>query len=106
MSTPTQHADLFDTHNRLCFPSEAAIAAMPQDVRKRFAGVRLAKQKLDQATKTRETIEQKIKTNDAARFATKAELDRLRPVWTPEMNVKAHIQSEQRQRRIERGMPG
>jgi hypothetical protein len=101
-----QHADLFDAHNRLCFPTEAAIAAMPQDVRKRFAGVRLAKQTLDKATKHRESIEQAIKTNDAARFETKTELDRIRPVWTATDNVKAHIASEQRQRRIERGMPG
>jgi hypothetical protein len=104
MSTPTQHADLFDAHNRLCFPTEAQIQAMPQDVRKRFAGVRLAKQKLDTATKHRVNIEERIKKNDAARVETAAELDRLRPAWTPEMNVKAHIASEQAQRRRERGL--
>jgi septal ring factor EnvC (AmiA/AmiB activator) len=98
--------ELFDVHNRLNFPSEATIAAMPQDVRKRFAKVRLAKQTLDKATKYRESIEEKIKANDAARSETKTELDRLRPEWSPMMNIKAHIESEARQRRLERGMPG
>jgi len=104
MSTPTRHADLFDAHNQLCFPTEAQIQATPQDVRKRFATVRLAKQKLDTATKHRVTIEERIKKNDAARVETKDELDRLRPEWTPTMNAKAHIASEQAQRRRERGL--
>lgn len=104
MNTPVQHADLFDAHNRLCFPTEVQIQAMPQDVRKRFAGVRLAKQKLDTATKHRVNIEERIKKNDAARVETAAELDRLRPVWTATQNVKAHIASEQAQRRRERGL--
>jgi len=98
------NVELFDTHNRLNFPTEATIAAMPENVRKRFASVRLAKQKLDKATKHRETVEQKIKTNDAARVGTAAELDRLRPTWTATQNVKAHIASEQAQRRLERGL--
>ena len=96
--------ELFDTHNRLNFPTEATIAAMPQEVRKRFANVRLAKQKLDIATKHRVAVEQKIKTNDAARVETKAELDCLRPTWTATQNVKAHIASEQAQRRLEQGV--
>jgi predicted nucleic acid-binding Zn-ribbon protein len=97
------NVELFDTHNRLNFPTEAQIAALPADAQKRFEGVRSAKAKLDAATKHRETVEQQIKDCDAARAATKAEMDSIRPRWTATDNAKAHIASEREQRRLERG---
>jgi hypothetical protein len=96
--------DLFDTHSRFNFPTEAQISALPKEARERFKDVRNAKAKLDAATKHREATAQAIKDNDAARVATKEAMDKLRPKWTETDNIKAHIASEQAQRRRERGL--
>jgi transposase InsO family protein len=98
------NVNLFDAHNRISFPTEAQIAALPKEAQDRFESVRQAKAKLDAATRYRETVEQRIKDNDAARVATKEEMDNLRPRWTATDNAKAHIASEMQQRRRERGL--
>lgn len=101
------NVDLFDPHNRLNFPTEAAIGSMPQEVQDRFKPVREAKAKLDAATKHREATAQRIKENDAERVSTKEQMDKIRPSGTDAdrtRNAKAHIASEQAQRRRERGL--
>jgi predicted nucleic acid-binding Zn-ribbon protein len=95
--------NLFDTHMRFNFPQESEIAKLPAEAQERFRGVRQAKAALDAANKHREAIEQRIKDNDAARTATKAEMESIRPRWTATDNAKAHITSERAQRRLERG---
>jgi uncharacterized protein YPO0396 len=96
--------ELFDTHNRLNFPTEAQVSAMLPAVQKRFEVVRTAKAKLDSATAHRVAVEQRIKDNSAEAVATKTEMDKLRPKWSEMDNIKAHIASEQAQRRRERGL--
>lgn len=98
------NVELFDTHNRMNFPTEAQIAALSPEVQARFAGVTAAKVKLDSATKHREKIEKARDDNAAAIVATKEAMDAIRPRWTATDNAKAHIASEQAQRRRERGL--
>jgi hypothetical protein len=95
--------ELFDTHNRINFPQESDIAALSAEAQEKFKPVRAAKEKLDAATKHRAALDQKIIGNDAARLAVDTELKEIRPVWTATDNIKAHIQSEREQRRLERG---
>jgi hypothetical protein len=95
--------ELFDTFNRVNFPTDAQIAAMSAEAQASFKPVRAAKDKLDAATKFRVKLDQQIVGNDASRLAVATELTELRPKWTETDNIKAHIRSEQEQRRIERG---
>jgi hypothetical protein len=98
------NVNLFDAHNRINFPNEDQIASMSKEARQQFKPVREAKAKLDAATKHREATAQRIKDNDAERAKTTEQMIALRPKWTETDNIKAHIQSEQRQRRLERGL--
>lgn len=95
--------ELFDTHNRINFPTDAQIATLPDVVQEKFKPVRVAKEKLDAATKLRLALDQRIVGNDAARLAIDTELKEIRPKWTVNDNIKAHIASEREQRRLERG---
>jgi hypothetical protein len=95
--------ELFDVHNRINFPQESDIAALPAEVQEKFKTVRAAKEKLDAATELRVMLDQKITRNDAARLAVDTELKAIRPVWTETDNIKAHIASERAQRALERG---
>jgi hypothetical protein len=101
------NVNLFDTHNRINFPTEAQIADYPAEAQEQFKPVRDAKATLDAASKNRETIEQQIVACDTERAATQAEMSKLRPNSEAEKmaNIKNHILSEQRQRRLERGLP-
>ncbi len=102
------NVDLFDAHNRLNFPTLEQIEAMPKEVQDRFKPVSEAKAVLDAATKHRESVAQRIAANDAERAATTEQMNTIRPSGTDAdrtRNIKAHIASEQRQRRLERGLP-
>lgn len=100
------HVNLFDVHNRICFPTEEQIADYPAEAKERFKAVRDAKAKLDAATDHRKSIEQQIVACDTERTATQVEMSKLRPNSEAEKmaNIKNHIASEQRQRRLERGL--
>jgi hypothetical protein len=99
--------NLFDVHNRICFPTEEQIATYPPEAQARFKLVRDAKAALDRATDTRKSIEQKIVACDTERNAVQEEMAKLKPNTEAEKmaNIKNHILSEQRQRRLERGLP-
>ncbi len=102
------NVDLFDAHPRLNFPTDEAVASMPPEVQERFKPVRDAKAVLDAATKHRESVAQRIAANDAERATTTEQMNMMRPSGTDAdrtRNIKAHIASEQRQRRLERGLP-
>jgi hypothetical protein len=100
------NVNLFDTHNRICFPTDVEIASMSPTAQERFKPVREAKVKLDAATKHREATEQRIKDCDTERTVTQEAMSKLRPNSEKETiaNIKNHILSEQRQRRLERGL--
>jgi hypothetical protein len=96
--------ELFDTHGRINFPTEAQVAELPAHAQERFKPVREAKAALDAITRHKEAIVKRIEANDIERGQTKEAIDTLRPKWDATMNAKAHIASEQRQRRLERGL--
>ena len=73
------HVNLFDVHNRICFPTEEQIADYPAEAKERFKAVRDAKAKLDAATEHRKSIEQQIVACDTERTATQVEMSKLRP---------------------------
>jgi hypothetical protein len=101
------NVNLFDTHNRINFPTEEQIASYPAEAQERFKPVAVAKAALDRATDKRKSIEQQIVACDTERNAAQVEMAKLRPNSEAEKmaNIKAHIASEQRQRRLERGLP-
>ena len=96
--------ELFDAHNRINFPTDAQVASMSPAAQERFKGVQEAKAKLDAATAHRESVAKRIKECEAESVSTKEKMDKLKPTWTATDNVKAHIASEQAQRRRERGL--
>jgi hypothetical protein len=100
------NVNLFDTHNRINFPTDAQIADYPAEAQERFKPVREAKAALDRATDKRKSIEQQIVACDTERTATQEGMSKLRPNTEAEKmaNIKNHILSEQRQRRLERGL--
>ena len=98
------NVELFDTHNRINFPTDAQVASMSPAAQERFKGVAAAKAKLDAATAHRESVAKRIKECEAELVSTKEQMNKLAPKWTETQNIKAHIASEQAQRRRERGL--
>jgi flagellar biosynthesis chaperone FliJ len=101
------NVNLFDAHNRINFPTPEQVASLPAEAQQRFKAVADAKAVLDTATKHRESIEKRIKECGIERHATAEQMNTLRPSGTDEdrtRNIKAHILSEQQQRRRERGL--